>query len=327
MTRTVVLVPCLNEELTIGAVVRNFRAELPEAAICVFDNGSTDRTAEEAARAGATVIREPRRGKGFVVQSMFRTIDADVYVMVDGDDTYPADRVHELIRPVLDRTADMTVGARLQAEGTQFRPLNRLGNWFFLALVNLFLGTRLSDILSGFRAMSREFVKGLPLLSGGFEIETELTIKAAQRGFRITEVPTPLRDRPRGSSSKIRIVHDGMRILGAIFCLVRDYKPLTAFGSLALVSMLVGAVLGTCCFWDLDQAMTLGRLALGALAAIALLCGPLLVATGLVLHVTRRQLLELECLYTQHNYWAASSLDARDLAPGLTEVKTRRKAA
>jgi glycosyltransferase involved in cell wall biosynthesis len=222
MVKTAVLIPCLNEELTIAKVVKEFRAELPDAEIYVFDNDSSDATAKEAANAGAIVVREMRRGKGFVVQSMFRSVDADIYVIVDGDDTYPARCVKDLIRPVMEGRADMTVGSRLQTEDTAFHPLNRLGNRFFLFLVNFFLRTSLTDILSGYRGMSRDFVQSVPMLTGGFEVETELTIKAVQRKFRILEVPTPLSSRPPGSSSKIRIVQDGLRILGTIFSLVRD---------------------------------------------------------------------------------------------------------
>ena len=301
MTKIAVLIPCLNEELTIAEVVREFRAELPEAEVYVFDNGSLDSTAEEAASAGAVVVREMRRGKGFVVQSMFRAIDADVYVMVDGDHTYPAHCVGDLIRPVIEGTADMVVGSRLRAEETQFHALNRLGNQFFLFLVNLFLRTRLTDILSGYRAMNRDFVKSMPLLSGGFEIETELTIKAVQRRFRILEIPTPLATRPPGSSSKIRILQDGMRILGTILSLVRDYKPLTTFGGLGLLLGLIGTVLGLGCFCTPNQTVTPLSLGVAILAAACLLCGPLFLGIGLTLHVVSRHFLELEYLYT-HNH-------------------------
>jgi len=301
-----VMIPCLNEELTIATVVRDFQAQLPEATVYVFDNGSTDRTAEEAARAGAVVITQMRRGKGFVVQSMFQDIEADVYVMVDGDNTYPAGFVHELMQPVLNGTADMAVGARLDAAGTQFRLLNRLGNKFFLALVNLFLRTRLTDILSGYRVMNRAFIKSIPLLAGGFEIETELTIKAVQRRFRIVEVPTPLKSRPPGSASKIRIAQDGLRILGTILSLVRDYKPLTVFGSLGLLLILIGSGLGLYCLWEPQQLLSGWHLNCGVLALVSLLCGPLCIGIGLVLHVVNRHFLELESLYT-HNH---------SLAPG-----------
>ena len=202
----------------------------------MFDNNSKDQTAAEAARAGATVVRERRQGKGYVVQSMFREVDADVYVMVDGDGTYSAASVHDLIRPILTGEADMVVGSRLHAGSrSDFRPLNRLGNRLFLVLMNAIFREQLTDLLSGFRAFSRRVVKGLPLSGGGFEVETELTIKALHRGYRIVEVPIGLTARPAGSHSKIRHFRDGIVIINTIFALFRDYKPLTFFGSAGLV--------------------------------------------------------------------------------------------
>jgi glycosyltransferase involved in cell wall biosynthesis len=327
MPKIAVMIPCLNEELTVAKVVEGFRTELPEAEIYVFDNGSVDSTAEEAAKAGAVVVREMRRGKGFVVQSMFRAIDADVYVMVDGDNTYPSRCVNDLIRPVLEGTADMVVGSRLEAADTQFRPLNRLGNCFFLFLVNLFLRTRLTDILSGYRAMNRNFVMSMPLLSGGFEIETELTIKAVQRRFRIIEIPTPLATRPPGSSSKIRIIQDGMRILGTILSLVRDYKPLTTFGGLGLLLALFGLILGLGCFCGSSQPITLLGLGGAVLAATCLLCGPLFLGIGLTLHVISRHFLELEYLYAHNHCRDEDRLRAAWPAAGTGDDVPRRQAA
>lgn len=200
-----VLIPCYNEELTIADVVTQFRLQLPEASIYVFDNKSSDRTAARAEEAGAILLRESRQGKGYVVQSMFRRIDADVFVMVDGDETYPSAAVHRLIAPILAAEADMVVGSRLHPESqSRFRELNRLGNRLFLAVVNRLFGVRLTDTLSGFWAFNRSFVKGIPLFGGGFEIETELTIKGIERGFRIVEIPIDLGERPAGSFSKIQ---------------------------------------------------------------------------------------------------------------------------
>ena len=240
-----VLIPCFNEAPTIGAVVRQFREQLPDAQIYVFDNNSTDQTASEAQAAGATVYREPRQGKGHVVQSMFRRIDADVYLMVDGDGTYPAGEVHRLIAPVLAGTADMVVGSRMdQASQSEFKTLNRWGNRLFLWVVRLTFHVQLGDLLSGYRAFSRKFVKGVPLFGGGFETETELTIKALQRGYVIVEVPVTLRNRPEGSHSKIRIAQDGTRILHTTLALFRDYKPLTFFGTFGLVLIAASLVPG-----------------------------------------------------------------------------------
>lgn len=279
--RIAVLIPALNEEQTIADVVHGFRAACPEARIIVFDNDSTDGTARRARAAGAEVWHEPRRGKGNVVQSMFRNIDADVYVMVDGDATYPADRVHDLIRPVLDGSADMVIGSRL-LHGTEsdFRPLNRLGNVFYATLLRSLFGFRITDLLSGYRAFSRRLVKTLPLLGGGFETEAEMTIKAVHRGFRVMEVPVTLVSRPAGSTSKIRVIQDGLLILNAIVSLFRDYKPLTFFGVIAL---LFAAAAGGALF--LGYSIVAATLAVIACAAAA---------TGAVLHTVTRHFQELE---------------------------------
>src|SRR5262249_14930756 len=181
--RIAVLIPCYNEELTIGDVVRQFRKQLPTAQIYVFDNNSTDRTIDEALAAGANVSRERRQGKGYVVQSMFQQVDADVYVMVDGDGTYPPEDVHKIVSPVIAGEADMVIGSRLHARSkSEFRPLNRLGNRLFLTILSGTFKVKITDLLSGYRAFSRRFVKSVPLFGGGFETETELTIKALQRG-------------------------------------------------------------------------------------------------------------------------------------------------
>src|SRR5438270_7966681 len=222
--RVAVLVPCYNEERTVGQVVRQFRAQLPDAAIYVFDNNSSDRTADCAGAAGAIVVHERRRGKGYVTRAMFRQVDADAYVMVDGDGTYPAAAVHRLLAPVLSGEADMVVGSRLHSDShSEFKQLNAVGNRLVLRVLNLVFRVRLSDILSGYRAFNRCFVKRLPLFGGGFEIETELTIKAIARGYRIVEVPIDLAHRPSGSHSKIRIWRDGVVILNTILSLLRDY--------------------------------------------------------------------------------------------------------
>lgn len=187
--KIVVLIPCLNEELTIGKVIEDFRRELPEAEIVVGDNGSTDLSAKLALAAGAVVLREPRRGKGYVVESMLAKVDADLYVMVDGDDTYPAEQVHALLQPVLEGDADMCVGARLQQFSERsFRPLHVFGNKLVRSLVNWMAGTRLTDIMSGYRAFSRRIADRVPLTAAGFEVETELTVQALFHRARIVEI-------------------------------------------------------------------------------------------------------------------------------------------
>jgi glycosyltransferase involved in cell wall biosynthesis len=290
-----VLVPCYNEALTIAKVVSQFRAELPAAQVYVFDNNSTDATADEAAQAGAVVRTEPRQGKGFVVQSMFQRVDADVFVMVDGDGTYPAKAVHQLIAPVLADDADMVVGSRLHRDvKSDFKQLNRLGNRLVLAILNLFFGVRLTDILSGYRAFNRKFVKSLPIFGGGFEIETELTIKAIARGFRIVEIPTPLAARPEGSHSKIKLFRDGFLIVNTILALFRDYKPLTFFGIPGVLLVLLGLVPGFVILFELIQRHTTDRPLLAVLAVGLVLCGLLLLAIGLILHSIARRAQEFE---------------------------------
>jgi len=220
-----VLIPCYNEELTVAEVVRGFSREFPQAEIYVFDNGSTDRTEQRASEAGAIVRREKTRGKGHVVQAMFRQVEADVYLMVDGDGTYQASEAQGLIEPILRGQAEMVIGARWTKDSqSKTRLINLLGNGLFRAIVNALFGAGLNDVLSGYRAFSREFVKGMKLTGGGFETEVEVTIKAAIGGWRIVEVPISLEERPRGSHSKIRVLRDGVAILGAVLSLFREFK-------------------------------------------------------------------------------------------------------
>jgi len=240
-----VVIPCHNEEITIGKVVDDFRRELPDARIVVFDNCSTDATAQIAAEHGADVLIEPRLGKGYVIESMFDRVEADAYVMVDGDDTYPADKVHDLLAPVLAAQADMTVGARLDsATKATFRPLHVSGNNLVRRLVNWFGHSHLTDIMSGYRAFSRHVVGHLPVVSAGFEVETEMTIQMLYYRMKIVEVPVPYRPRPEGSYSKLRTFHDGFRVLWKIFTLVRAFKPLMFFGALGLVLFVLGILAG-----------------------------------------------------------------------------------
>lgn len=293
--RIAILIPCHNEEPTVSEVVEAFHTELPAARIYVFDNNSTDRTVERALAAGASVRSEPRQGKGFVVQSMFRSIDADVYVMVDGDGTYPAEAVHQLIAPVLAGEADMVVGSRLHSGiQSQFRQLNRWGNRLVLALLNSIFNVKLTDILSGYRAFNRNFVKGLPLFGGGFEIETELTIKAVARGFRIVEIPTALTSRPEGSHSKIKFFRDGFIILNTILSLFRDYKPLTFFGSVGLFLILLALVPGVLVAIQFLGTGAVTHLSWALLAVGLGLAGMLLMVAGLILHTIVRRFQEIE---------------------------------
>jgi glycosyltransferase involved in cell wall biosynthesis len=289
-----ILIPCHNEEPTIAQVVRQFRAELPGAEIYVFDNNSSDHTANVAREAGAGVFFERRQGKGYVVQSMFRKIKADIYVIVDGDGTYPADAVAHLIDPVRREEADMVIGSRLtKAANSQFRVLNRIGNKLFLVLLQFIFGVRLTDLLSGYRCFSRRLVRGLPLFGGGFETEAEMTIKALQRGFTIMEIPVDLGARLPGSRSKIRLVQDGLIILNCMLVLLRDYKPLTFFGGLGALLLLAGAIPGV---WAAIQFSKTGTLpVLSVLSAAALLgAGSAAMTVGLVLHSIARRFQELD---------------------------------
>ncbi len=296
MRKIAVLIPCYNETGTVGAVVRDFKAQLPGADVYVFDNNSTDGTVEEAKKAGAIVRSEKRQGKGNVVRSMFRQVDADVYVMVDGDGTYPAEKVKELIQPVVEDEADMVIGSRLHgASESHFKVLNRLGNRLFLVLLNAIFGVRITDLLSGYRAFNRRVVKGLPLLSHGFEIETELTVKCLERRHRIVEVPVNLSPRPEGSTSKIKIVRDGFLILNTLFGLFRDYKPLTAFGLTGLFLVCCGLVPGIVVIREYLMTGAVYRVPSAILAVGLVLSGVLVAFIGLVLHTISRHFQEIGC--------------------------------
>ncbi|MDE0787162.1 MAG: glycosyltransferase family 2 protein [SAR324 cluster bacterium] len=243
--KIVILIPCLNEEITIGKVIHDFQDAIPEAKIIVFDNNSTDRTAVIARESGAEVIPESRPGKGHVIASMFMKVDADYYVIVDGDDTYSAEHVRKLLEPVMQEQADMAVAVRLaEYTATSFRPLHIFGNNLVRRLVNWIFKSNLSDIMSGYRAYSRELVQSIPILSSGFEVETEMTIRILDYGFRIKEVPLPYRERPEGSVSKLRTFHDGFRVLAEIARIAKAYKPFTFFGGIGMAFILAGGISG-----------------------------------------------------------------------------------
>jgi len=293
--RIAVLIPCFNEELTVAEVVDSFKALLPQADIYVYDNNSKDQTVEKAKGAGAIVRYERRQGKGFVVQRMFREIEADVYIMIDGDSTYPPGEVWKLINPVLNQEADMVVGSRLMSESaSEFKKLNRFGNKIFLWTINYIFKVRLTDILSGYRAFNRNFVKNIPLFGGGFEIETELTIKSLTRNYQIVEIPINLGVRPEGSNSKINIVRDGFLILNMILSLFRDYKPLTFFGSIGIFLMLCGLPFGVIVIYEFLETGLVFRLPSAVLAVGLELAGMLSLTIGLVLHTIVARSMEME---------------------------------
>jgi len=243
--RIAVLVPCYNEELTIGNVVNAFRAELPGATIYVYDNNSTDRTLAVATAAGAVCRTEPQQGKGNVVRRMFADIEADIYVMVDGDDTYDATSVRHLIEPVLHQQADMVNAVRVATGKEAYRPGHRFGNAMLTGVLSRTFGDRCTDMLSGYRAMSRRFVKSFPALSEGFEIETEITVHALELGLRIVEITAPYKERPEGSVSKLNTYRDGIRILRVILLLLKAERPFGFFAAISAAVFLLTAALAT----------------------------------------------------------------------------------
>lgn len=293
--RVAILIPCVNEEHSIGNVVHDFKRELPQAEIYVFDNNSTDQTVNEARRAGAIVRHEQRRGKGYVIRSMFKQVEADIYVMVDGDGTYPANRVHELVKPILSGGVDMVIGSRLHANSKSlFKIQNRMGNVVFRILLNFLFRGHITDVLSGYRAMSRRVVKSIPFLSRGFESETELTVKCLERGYHVVEVPIDLGTRREGSQSKIHIVRDGFLILDTLFALARDYKPLTIFGLLGLGLMGGGVIPGISVIQEFLATGRILRFPSVILAVGLVLSGLLAAFVGLVLHTIARRFQELD---------------------------------
>ena len=242
--RIAVLIPCYNESATVEKVVRDFRRALPEAAIYVYDNNSTDGTGELAARAGAIVRRERMQGKGSVIRRMFREIDADCYIMTDGDDTYPAENAPEMARLVLEEQADMVVGDRLSS--TYFtqnkRPFHNAGNSLVRATINSLFRSDIKDIMTGYRAFSYEFVKTYPVLSQGFEIETDMTIHAINRRMQVRNIIVDYRDRPSGSVSKLNTFTDGAKVLMTIIKMYKNYKPFEFFGLIALVLAVLSGI-------------------------------------------------------------------------------------
>lgn len=289
MDRIAVLIPCYNEALTIAKVCRDYHAALPEAVIYVYDNNSTDGTADIARAVGDYVVvrREYRQGKGNVVRSMFREIDAECYLMIDGDDTYPADSAREMTDLVLEKKADMVIGDRLSS--TYFtenkRPFHNTGNRVVRGLINRLFQSNVRDIMTGYRAFSRVFVKNFPVLSKGFEIETEMTIHALDKNFLLREVPVQYRDRPAGSESKLNTVSDGIRVLKMITTLYREYKPGSFFGLLALALLLVAAALFCPVLWEFIQTGKVGKFPTLIVSGVAATAAFIFWICGLILSV------------------------------------------
>ena len=245
--KVAVLIPCYNEELTIEKVIKDFKRELPDSQIYVYDNNSKDRTAEIALNNGAILRHEYKQGKGNVVRSMFYDIDADIYVMVDGDDTYPAEFVHKLIAPVVNGEVDMCIGDRL-SNGTyqkeNKRPFHEFGNNIVKKSINVLFKTNLRDIMTGYRVFNKKYVKNMPVMSPKFEIETEMSLYALDKGLTIKEIPIDYRDRPEGSESKLNTFKDGMKVIKTIVRMYKDYNPLKFYVRIAMLMCLIGLIIG-----------------------------------------------------------------------------------
>ncbi|MEN3951289.1 glycosyltransferase family 2 protein [Iodidimonas sp. SYSU 1G8] len=281
--RIAVLVPCYNEGVSIGAVVRDFRAALPQARIFIYDNNSTDDTVAVARAAGAIVRREPLQGKGNVVRRMFGDIEADIYVLVDGDDTYDAASAPRLVAELLDDRLDMVVGARVAEAKAAYRPGHRLGNVVLTRLVGLIFGNRFRDMLSGYRVFSRRFVKSFPALSHGFEIETELNVHALELRMNIREVDTPYRERPEGSFSKLSTFRDGWRILRMIVNLMKEERPREFFGLGFLLLFLTSLGFGVPVIAEFMETGLVRRFPTALLATGLMLLAFLSLTSGMIL--------------------------------------------
>ena len=287
MDKIAVLIPCYNESKTVEKVVSDFRRVLPDATVYVYDNNSTDGTAELAAGAGAVVRHEYQQGKGNVMRRMFREIDAEAYILVDGDDTYPAEAAPEMVAAVTGCQADMVVGDRLSSTyyTQNKRPFHNFGNRLVRGSINHLFGAHVTDIMTGYRAFNFTFVKTYPVLSRGFEVETEMTIHSLNNNLRLYEMPIQYRDRPEGSVSKLDTVGDGIKVMSTIFRMIREYKPLPFFGGLGLIIGIVGIVLcGTVTFeFAKTGVVTHFPTLIGAVMLV--IAGLLLIIAGIILDV------------------------------------------
>ena len=299
--RLAVLIPCFNEETAIARVVTDFRAELPEATIYVYDNNSTDRTLEVARAAGALVRRETHQGKGNVVRRMFADVEADIYVLVDGDATYDAASARALIARLIEDRLDMVVAARVEKDAQAYRPGHRTGNRLFTGFFASVFSASFTDILSGYRVFSRRFVKSFPVLSRGFEIETELSVHALELGLAVGEVPTPYYARPEGSTSKLSTWWDGLRILSTIVGLYRSERPLTFFSAIGIALAAVSVILAIPIFVTFVEQGTVPRIPTAILATGLMLLAFLSIVAGLVLDTVTRGRREMKLIaFLQH---------------------------
>lgn len=298
MKKIAVLIPCYNESVTIEKVVKDYKTALPEADIYVYDNNSTDHTDEIAREAGAIVKYEYRQGKGNVIRSMFRDIEADCYIMIDGDDTYPAEHARIMAELVLKKGVDMVIGDRLSS--TYFmenkRPFHNAGNRVVRFFINKLFDNNVRDIMTGYRAFSRQFVKSFPVLSKGFEIETEMTIHAVDKNFLLEEIPVKYRDRPSGSVSKLNTFSDGMKVLSTIATLFREYRPFAFFTSVAVVLEVIALIFFIPILLEYFKTGLVLRFPTLIVSGVIALIGILLWVCGLILEVIakkHRQLYEI----------------------------------
>ncbi|MDR2035572.1 MAG: glycosyltransferase family 2 protein [Coriobacteriales bacterium] len=302
-----VLIPCYNEEQTIGKVIDDFARELPHATIYVYDNNSSDNSVAAAKEHGAVVRLETRQGKGNVVRQMFREIDADYYVMVDGDDTYPAEHVHDMLQPLFNGETDMVIGDRLSNrtyKKENKRAFHSFGNNLVRFLIYLIYRVNIVDVLTGYRAFNRIYVRTCPIISRGFEVETELTIHTIDKNWRFVEVPIEYRDRPLGSESKLSTFDDGFKVLLTIFTLFKDYKPLVLFTLVGAILMLVGIVLGGSVVVDFVRTGLVERFPTAILAVGFVVVGLLAISCGLILDTTVKGWRKQYELTVSHDYAA-----------------------
>ena len=301
-----VLIPCYNEAKTIEKVEKDYHKALPDADIYVYDNNSSDGTDKIAEKAGAIIRYEYKQGKGNVIRSMFKDIDADCYLMIDGDDTYPMENAKEMCDLILERKADMVIGDRLSS--TYFtenkRPFHNFGNVLVRGLINFLFKSNVRDIMTGYRAFSYDFVKTFPVLSKGFEIETEMTIHALDKNFLLKEIPVEYRDRPAGSVSKLHTFRDGAKVLKTITRLFKEYKPKIFFGLLSLLFFIISIIIGFPVFKEYFDTGLVPRFPSLIFAGFMLVISMLFFVCGIILEVVvkkHRQLFELELIRTKKN--------------------------
>ena len=295
--KIIVIIPCYNEEITIAKVIGDFMTELPDAQICVVDNNSTDRSLERAAAAGAIIKKECRQGKGYVLQSVLSESLADLYVVVDGDDTYNAADVHKMIDPIVRGEADITVAVRLDDyQAKSFRSMHFFGNRLITFAVNSVFGSKLKDVLSGFRVFNKRFAKSIPIASGGFEVETEMTLQGLRHGFVFKEIKSFYKERPEGSKSKLSTYKDGMKIFLIIISIFMNYNPLKFFGIISGLLLLLSIATGSVVVYEYIKYSYIYRVPTAILSVGAMLMSALGFILGILLDSIGKKTKDLEYL-------------------------------